>query len=222
MSNNNPDKSMPNGMDADELKIHLTTVRHTEVEGWTPELPETNRIAALLGDVDAETQRAIERFLYEEVQVLDDLEWEKWLDFLSDDLLYWAPVQEERYARERRENRIKKFGTSCYFEENKVQMKQRVDRLLTNMAWGEEPPSRARHVISNIRVTKGLRDGEYIVKSNFYDYRSNGQRYHDSVTGERTDIIVKDENSTWGFLVKERCILFDMAMILNKNLSLFY
>lgn len=134
MSNNNPDTSMPNGMDPEELKIHQSVVRHTEVEGWTPELPETNRVAALLDGVDAETQRAIERFLYEEVQVLDDLEWGKWLDFLSDDLLYWAPVQEERYARERRENRIKKFGTSVYFEENKIQMTQRVDRLLTNMA----------------------------------------------------------------------------------------
>ncbi|MGO4958096.1 aromatic-ring-hydroxylating dioxygenase subunit beta [Luteococcus sp. Sow4_B9] len=222
MSNNNPDKSQPNGMDAEELKVHMTTVRHTELDDALPELPATNRVQALLDAVDPELQRGIERFLYEEVQVLDDLEWGDWIDFFADDLIYWAPVQEERYARERRENRIKKFGTSVYFEENKVQLKQRVDRLLTNMAWGEEPPSRARHVISNIRVTKGTRDGEYVVKSNFYDYRSNGQRYHDSITGERTDIIVKDENSTWGFLIRERRILFDMAMILNKNLSLFY
>ncbi|WP_420176532.1 aromatic-ring-hydroxylating dioxygenase subunit beta [Luteococcus sp. OSA5] len=222
MSNNNPDKAMPNGMDADELKVHMTTVRHTELDDALPELPTTNRVQVLLDAVDPEVQRGIERFLYEEVQVLDDLEWGDWIDFFAEDLVYWAPVQEERYARERRENRIKKFGTSVYFEENKVQLTQRVDRLLTNMAWGEEPPSRARHVISNIRVTKGVREGEYVVKSNFYDYRSNGQRYHDSITGERTDIIIKDENSTWGYLIRERRILFDMAMILNKNLSLFY
>lgn len=181
----------------------------------------TDKLTALLADVDPAVERALTRFLHEEVQVLDDWKWGEWLDFFADDCLYWAPTQEERLARERSRH-ISAFRTSAYFEENKVQLKQRVDRLLTNQAWGEEPPSRARHIISNIRVTKGVAEDEYVVKSNFYDYRSIGQRSQDSITGERTDRIVRDPASPWGYLIKERRVLFDMSIILNKNLSLFY
>ncbi|MPN23345.1 Biphenyl 2,3-dioxygenase subunit beta [bioreactor metagenome] len=155
------------------------------------------------------------------MQVLDDWKWGEWLDFFADDAMYWAPTQEDRLSRER-SRRIADYRTSAYFEENKVQLKQRVDRLLTNQAWGEEPPSRQRHIIANIRVTKGIAADEYVVKSNFYDYRSNGQRSQDSITGERIDRIVRDPASRWGYVIKERRVLFDMSMILNKNLSLFY
>lgn len=186
-----------------------------------PVTATSDKVGALLAEVDPTIERAITRFLYEEVQVLDDWHWGEWLDFFAEDCMYWAPTQEERLARERTRH-ISEYGTSAYFEENKVQLKQRVDRLLTNQAWGEEPPSRSRHIISNIRVTKGTAEDEYVVRSNFYDYRSIGQRSQDSITGERTDRIVRDPDSPWGFLIKERKILFDMAIILNKNLSLFY
>ncbi len=181
----------------------------------------TDTITTLLAAVDPADERALTRFLYEEVAVLDDWKWGAWLDFFHEDCLYWAPTQEDRVARER-SKRISEFGTSVYFEENKVQLKQRVDRLLTNQAWGEEPPSRARHLITNVRVAAGPAAGEFVVKSNFLDYRSMGQRYQDYITGERTDTIVRAPESEWGYLIKERRILFDMSTILIKNLSLFY
>ncbi len=186
-----------------------------------PVTATADKVAVLLADVDPAVERAITRFLYEEVQVLDDWNWGEWLDFFAEDCLYWAPTQEDRLSRERSKH-IAEFRTAAYFEENKVQLKQRVDRLLTNQAWGEEPPSRQRHIISNIRVTKGLAEDEYVVRSNFYDYRSNGQRSQDSITGERIDRIVRDPQSPWGYVIKERRILFDMSTILIKNLSLFY
>lgn len=194
---------------------------HSPETDTPTDLPVTDRVTSLLAEVDPAVERAICRFLYEEVQVLDDWEWGKWLDFFDNDALYWAPTQEDRLARER-SKRISEFGTSVYFEENKIQLRQRVDRLLTNQAWGEEPPSRARHIISNIRVTKADNDDEYIVRSNFFDYRSNGQRSQDYITGERTDRIVRDPSSLWGYLIKERRVLFDMSILLIKNLSLFY
>lgn len=181
----------------------------------------TDKVSALLADVDPAIERALARFLYEEVSVLDDWRWGEWLDFFAEDCMYWAPTQDDRLARDRGK-RIAEYRTSAYFEDNKDQLKQRIDRLLTDMAWGEAPPSRARHIISNIRVTKGILEDEYVVKSNFYDYRSNGQRSQDHITGERTDRILRDPSSPWGFVIKERRIMFDMSVILVKNLSLFY
>lgn len=181
----------------------------------------TDRVSALLADVDPAVERAITRFLHEEVAVLDDWRWGEWLDFFAEDCMYWAPTQDDRLARDRGK-RIAEYRTSAYFEDNKEQLKQRIDRLLTDMAWGEAPPSRARHIIANIRVAKGLAEDEYVVKSNFFDYRSNGQRSQDHITGERTDRIVRDPSSPWGYVIKERRIMFDMSVILIKNLSLFY
>ncbi|WP_051215612.1 aromatic-ring-hydroxylating dioxygenase subunit beta [Granulicoccus phenolivorans] len=181
----------------------------------------TDNVTNLLAAVDPADERAITRFLFEEVQVLDDWQFAKWLDFFHDDTMYWAPTQTDRYPRERAK-RISAFGTSVYFEENKVQLKQRVDRLLTDQAWGEAPPSRARHLVSNVRVSAGEAEGEFAVKSNFLAYRSMGQRSQDMITGERSDKIVRAPESEWGYLIKERRILFDMAGLLIKNLTIFY
>lgn len=215
------------------IQTDLTTDSLTN-DNPTPELPcgspetaarpltaTTDKVTALLADVDPAVERAIARFLYEEVAVLDDWRWGEWLDFFAEDCMYWAPTQDDRLARDR-SKRIAAYRTSAYFEDNKVQLKQRIDRLLTDMAWGEAPPSRARHIIANIRVTKGVGENEYVVKSNFYDYRSNGQRSQDHITGERIDRIVRDPSSPWGFVIRERRIMFDMSVILTKNLSLFY
>lgn len=171
--------------------------------------------------VDAADERALTRFLYDEAEILDDWEFTKWLDFFAEDCMYWAPTQLDRLPRERAK-RISAFGTSVYFEENKAQLQQRVDRLLTDQAWGEAPPSRARHFVTNVRIDNGETADEFIVKSNILTYRSMGQRSQDFITGTRTDRIRRAPDSVWGFEIVERRILFDMSTILIKNLSLFY
>ena len=167
-----------------------------------------------------EDERAICRFLYEEAELVDNMWWDEWLDCLHEDIDYWAPVRENRVARERKEEYYPK-GTSVYFEESKAFLKQRVVRLQTQKAWAEEPPSRSRRILSNIRVDEIDAD-TFAVRTNFMVYRSSGERYHDTVAGERRDIIVRAPESTFGFLIKEREIRFDMSTILVKNLSLFY
>lgn len=181
----------------------------------------TDTVTERLAAVEAADERALTRFLYDEAEILDDWEFAKWIDFFAEDCLYWAPTQLDRLPRERA-HRISKLGTSVYFEETKAQLKQRVDRLLTDQAWGEAPPSRARHFVTNIRVDKGEAEGEFVVRSNILAYRSMGHKSQDFITGTRTDRIRRAPDSVWGFEIAERRILFDMATILIKNLSLFY
>ncbi|MDO4607471.1 MAG: 3-phenylpropionate/cinnamic acid dioxygenase subunit beta, partial [Bowdeniella nasicola] len=181
--------------------------------------------------VDAEIERALARFLYNEAEMVDDMRWDDWITMLSEDLYYWAPVRENRVYRERKFETCEK-GTSVYFEESKDYMRQRVYRLQTAKAWAEEPASRSRHLVSNVRVDMisdrselrpELQDKEaYYVKSNFLVYRSRGERDQDHIAGERRDIIVRDAGGPWGWLLAEREIRFDQATILVKNLSLFY
>lgn len=166
------------------------------------------------------TESAITRFLYNEAELVDNMQWDEWLSCMHEDVYYWAPVRENRVARERKEEFYPR-GTSVYFEESKEFLRQRVHRLQTHMAWAEEPPSRSRHLVTNVRIDE-REDGNFNVRSNFLIYRSRGERSEDIIAGERRDIIVADAEAPYGFLVLEREIRFDMATILVKNLSLFY
>ncbi|WKD60518.1 Biphenyl dioxygenase subunit beta [Corynebacterium ciconiae DSM 44920] len=170
--------------------------------------------------VDADTERRLQRFLFDEAELIDNMEWDDWLTCLHPEICYWAPVRENRVYRERKHEFYPK-GTSVYFEESWEFLRQRVFRLQTQTAWAEEPASRSRHLITNIRVD-ARDDGDFDVRSNFFIYRSRGERSQDHIAGERRDIIRRDDSAPFDFLILEREIRFDMATILVKNLSLFY
>ncbi|MDA4109388.1 3-phenylpropionate/cinnamic acid dioxygenase subunit beta [Mycolicibacterium holsaticum] len=176
---------------------------------------------ATMTTVDYATKDAIRDFLYYEAELLDDLRFGEWLGILDESIMYWAPVRTNRTFRDR-EFEWQEFGTSAYFEETHEFLEQRVRRLETHMAWAEEPASRTRHLITNVRVAAEANPGSYRVKSNFLVYRSRGERDQDVITGERRDVLVKADDCPAGFRLKHREIRFDMSTILVKNLSSFY
>lgn len=170
--------------------------------------------------VSLELQRDIEQFLFEEADLLDNWQFSDWLSLMADDIFYWAPVRENRTHREAKFE-MYPVGTSAHFEENKRFLEERVERLLSHMAWAEEPPSRTRHLVTNIRAWETDTPGEYAVESSFYVFRTRGERDMDNIVGRRYDVIRKTDTE-YGFQVVRRKIVFDMAMLLVKNLSLFY
>src|SRR5687768_13002562 len=121
--------------------------------------------------VDVELQHEIEQFLYLEAGLLDEREYAEWLELFAEDLHYWMPT---RYNRLRREM-DKEFSApneTAYFDEDKESMGRRITRLETGMAWAEDPPSRTRHLFTNVRVVPTDAPDEYIVKANFLLYRT--------------------------------------------------
>jgi 3-phenylpropionate/cinnamic acid dioxygenase small subunit len=99
-------------------------------------------------------------------------------------------------------------------------MKIRVERLFTKSAWSNDPPSRTRHFVSNIRIKKGERENELEVKSYFQFVRNRGsQTINDQLTGERVDILRK-EGHDWK--VAKRTIYPDHAVIGTQNLNNFF
>ncbi|OZD68872.1 hypothetical protein CH272_28090 [Rhodococcus sp. 05-340-1] len=167
-----------------------------------------------------EVHRELEEFLYEEAETLDNWEFREWLSLMAKDVHYWAPVRENRTYRERLKEQAEKGG-SAYFDENWEHLSQRVDRLYTHMAWAEEPPSRTRHLITNIRARSTDTVDEFTVSSSFYVHRTRTERDHDWIVGKRLDVIRRVDTDL-GFEIAERTVIFDVATLLNKNLSLFY
>ncbi|WP_068808477.1 aromatic-ring-hydroxylating dioxygenase subunit beta [Immundisolibacter cernigliae] len=171
-------------------------------------------------NVPMQTAYEIEQFLYAEAELLDAWKFRDWLALMAPDVHYWAPVRENRLAREM-EREMYPPGTAAHFDENLHMLGERVNRLYTNMAWSEAPPSRTRHLVSNVRAhTTGQAD-EFDVQSSFHVYRTSSERHQDSVIGKRFDRL-RRANAPYGFQIVNRTVVFDMATLLVKNLSLFY
>ncbi|CAI7978354.1 Biphenyl dioxygenase subunit beta [Frankia sp. Hr75.2] len=174
----------------------------------------------LAGNVTPETHYAIEQFLYAEAELLDDEDFGSWLQLIAEDMRYWAPVRMNRLYRERKKS-LSPPGESAYFDETRAHLVQRVDRLKTRMAWAEDPPSRTRHLITNVRVRSTAQPDEFIVGSAFYVHRTRMERDLDSFVGKREDLLRRTDTES-GYEIARRTVVFDVSTLLAKNLSIFF
>jgi len=93
----------------------------------------------------------------------------------------------------------------------------RVERLYTGVAWAELPPSRTRHLISNVRI-KRRGEAEVEVQSNFLVYRTRLEHDRDILVGTRTDVL---RRGPAGLRIARRTIVLDQAILDAKNISVF-
>jgi 3-phenylpropionate/cinnamic acid dioxygenase small subunit len=97
----------------------------------------------------AEFEADARQFLNREALLLDSGDLEGWLGILAPDISYRVPVRTTRYGRPEDE-----FSPiAAHFDEDMFTLTMRVKRLGTRYAWAEDPPSRSRHLVSNIIVT---------------------------------------------------------------------
>ena len=163
-------------------------------------------------------RHAIEDFFYFEAELLDDRRLREWLDLLTDDVHYWMPVRHNPLERSADLNdELSKPGEAYYFNDTKNTLKVRVERVYASNAWAEMPPSRTRHLVSNIRVKK---DGgpEIEVQSNFLCYRTRMEKDQDLFVGTRHDLLRSADDN---FKIVRRKIILDQANLAAKNISIF-
>ncbi|MED5569680.1 MAG: 3-phenylpropionate/cinnamic acid dioxygenase subunit beta [Chloroflexota bacterium] len=174
--------------------------------------------------------RQVEQFLYREARMLDSRQFRRWIDLLADDLRYWIPMRSNRYSAASKsisildgsryeEDDLSKESDQAFMNEDKGSLRRRVDRLETGMAWAEDPPSRTRHLISNVEVEPGERESEVKVYSNFIMYRSRGETEEDFYVGSREDVL-RNVDGSWQ--LASRKIVFEQNVLSAKNLSNFF
>jgi 3-phenylpropionate/cinnamic acid dioxygenase small subunit len=168
--------------------------------------------------MDSDLRHQIEDFLYLEAELLDERRLREWLELFTDDVHYWMPVRHNPLERPQElEEELSKPGESYYFNDNKETLRTRVERLYSKTAWAEMPPSRTRHLISNIRIKKD--DGvEIEVHSNFIVYRTRMEKDEDIFVGTRKDILRRANGE---LKIARRTILLDQAVLGAKNISVF-
>lgn len=176
--------------------------------------------------VDADLGYRIQQFYFHEAELLDDGRFADWLDLMADDLEYWAPTRTNRLRRQQALS-IAKPGEAAFYDETKDSLAWRIRRFDSGMAWAEDPPSRTRHIISNIvarrvpdeHVTSDAAGEEYEVRSAFLVWRSRLERELDLYAGSRTDRLRATDE---GFTIARRTILFDSNVLMVKNISTFF
>jgi 3-phenylpropionate/cinnamic acid dioxygenase small subunit len=180
--------------------------------------------------MNEDVTREIERFLYREARLLDERRFDEWLTLLTDDVRYWMGARSNRYPK--RSKAIAILDPARYVEDDMVQddelaildetkqsLTGRVARLDTGMAWAEDPPSRTRHLITNIEVAPGTAPSEVEVYCNFMVYRSRGETEQDFYVGARRDVLRRLDGE---WKIAERKLTLDQNVLLAKNDSIFF
>lgn len=155
------------------------------------------------------------RLLHHEAELLDSGRLEEWLELLADEITYRGPV---RLTRERGD--APDHSTEMvHFDDDRETLQLRVNRLKTDFAWAEDPPSRTRHFITNIRVDPTSTEAEVKVRSYFLLYRNRGAQYTaDLLSGERHDVWLRAGGA---LKLAERVVFMDQATLGTKNLAIF-
>jgi p-cumate 2,3-dioxygenase beta subunit len=108
------------------------------------------------------SRQQVEDFLYREAALLDEWLLEEWLELLTDDATYQIPPTDVPEGDAR--------NTLFIIADDAVRIRSRVKQLLGKSAWAENPPSRTRRLISNVRVL-GAEGDLVLVTANFAVYR---------------------------------------------------
>ncbi|MCL6637403.1 MAG: aromatic-ring-hydroxylating dioxygenase subunit beta [Alicyclobacillus sp.] len=155
------------------------------------------------------------RLLFQEAACLDRRDLDGWLAMLADDVVYRMPL---RITKDPRTGSDIVEGMT-FFEETKVSLRTRVERLKTTSAWAEMPPTRTRHFISNILVDDGPEPDTLAVTSSFLVLRSRrDSEAVEQVFGERQDVWRKSDE---GWKLVRRTIYPDQTTLTVLNLSMF-
>jgi len=180
--------------------------------------------------MNEDVAREIEQFLYREARLLDERRFEEWLALLTDDIRYWMAARNNRYPRHSKaiaildsdryvEDDMVKDDELAILDEDKRSLVNRVARFATGMAWAEDPPSRTRHLITNVEVAPGATPSEVEARSNFIVYRSRAETEQDFYVGTRCDTL---RRAAGEWKIAARKIILDQNVLLSKNVSIFF
>lgn len=153
--------------------------------------------------------------LYDEAAALDERRFDDWVAMLDRDLIYTAPVRLTRTGPNRDRDVMR---TMMHFDEDYNSILMRTGRL-TKSAWAEDPPSRTRRFVTNVRVAESENPDEYEVVSYFHLIRSRGDSSrNEETTAERRDIW---RHADGAYKLARREIIVDQATLSMSNFAVF-
>jgi len=113
----------------------------------------------------------IEQFLYDEADLLDNPDLDRWMELYTEDGTYWMPVLEDQPDP---------LNHISIFYDDRVMMEVRRRNFVHPRAASKDHKVRCSHIIGNVRVAGRNDSGDLIVTSNFQAmvfYRNEQRAY---------------------------------------------
>jgi len=107
-------------------------------------------------NIDVQTERNVQQFLFHEARLLDELRLEEWLTLWTPEGRYWVP---------RVHNQDNPFDHVSLFWEDALLREVRVRRVQHPRNWSQQPPTRSNRLIGNISIEGADAAGHLIVRS---------------------------------------------------------
>jgi biphenyl 2,3-dioxygenase beta subunit len=162
-------------------------------------------------------QYEVERFLYDEAALLDARDYRAWLGLVTDDIRYWMPIRRTVTLSDL-DLEFTKPGEMAYFDDDRTMLEMRVKKLEAGSAWSEDPPSRTRHLVSNVRVLSVVGD-EIALDVSFHLLRTRLNSERSEWFGRREDLLRRTEG---GLRLARRHIFLDQTVIPTTNMSTIF
>lgn len=162
-------------------------------------------------------QFEVEQFLYAEAAILDARRYRDWLALLDPAIRYWMPIR-RTVTQSDLDREFTKPGDIAFFDDDFELLEMRVKKLEAGSAWSEDPPSRTRHFVTNLRIIE-VEGDDITVEACFCLYRTRLNTEVDTWTGRRIDVLRRDGD---GFRIARRHLFLDQTVIRSANMSTLF
>jgi p-cumate 2,3-dioxygenase beta subunit len=150
---------------------------------------------------DTISRQQVEDFLFAEADLLDNWRLDEWLRLFDQERGgYYMPTTDLPNGDS---------GTALYLiADDMPKLRSRVQQLLGGLTWAENPRSRTRHMVSNVRIV-GSEGEALLVRANFVVFRMRFQNI-DPYIGEYHYKLVPGNGT---FAILERRVVLDLEAL---------
>jgi p-cumate 2,3-dioxygenase beta subunit len=148
------------------------------------------------------TREQVEDFLYAEAALLDEWRLDEWLALFDQERGgYYMPTTDYPNGD---------HNTDLFLiADDMPKLRSRVEQLLSGLTWAENPRSRTRHMVSNVRILGHDRD-VLSVTANFVVFRMRFQNIDPYIGTYHYKLLPRDEGM---FTILERRVILDLEAL---------
>jgi p-cumate 2,3-dioxygenase beta subunit len=147
------------------------------------------------------TREKIEDFLYEEADLLDNWRLNEWLALFDQERgCYYIPSTDSPESDP--------DHALFLIADDMKKLRSRVAQLLSGATWAENPKSRTRHMVNNVRIL-GMANEALLIKANFVVYRMRFEKIDPYIGTYHYRLIPKDGT----FTILERKVILDLEAL---------
>jgi len=142
----------------------------------------------------------IQAFIFREARLLDDRQWDEWLNCYSENVVYWMPAWDD----EDRLTEDPQSEISLIYYPNRNGLEDRVYRIKTERSGATSMPEpRTTHLTSNLEILS--QDGDE-VKLRF-NWQTNSHRYNRSESFFGTSFYTLDIGGEQPLITEKKIVL---------------